>query len=77
MPTDPDAHRRPSAVYVEVYDPLDNAVLMSIRAPYRRAREHARIIRGLPAMVKRLGRADGTPIGIRTLKTRTRLVYHD
>jgi hypothetical protein len=66
---------RPSRVVWELYDPWDGMMLLRVDAPYERHRSHAKEIMEAPAYFKGLRRPDGTPIGLRQLKTRTRLVY--
>lgn len=68
----------PSRVEWEVFDPLDGFVLLRVEGPVRTiadVRRDRRMIQTAPKLLKPLGRPDGKPIGLRNLKTRTRLIY--
>lgn len=68
----------PARIRWVLYDPMDGLDLMSVDAGVQSiedVRRIRRMIQRAPARIKALGRPDGKPIGLRTLKTNTWRVY--
>jgi hypothetical protein len=76
-----DAKRRPRGMSVEVYDPWDEQLIIRYeqvsRWDTRRAGRgwYSRHVRRIAVNAQRIGRPDGTPLGVRDLRTHTTLIW--
>jgi hypothetical protein len=73
--------RRPRGITFEVYDPWDGQMLVRVEsmAPWDANRaahgRYSRHIQKTARLLKRIGRPDGKPLGLRNLGTRTTLIW--
>lgn len=70
--------KRISRIRWELYDPWDGMILGVVDMPTPTREDRVRVrkmIQRAPVKMRPLGRPDGKPIGLRTLRTRTTLFY--